>query len=327
MLKSIFTSLLTIAFSLTLISCESPPPPAVPYKVAIINPANHFNHFITGFKQRLSDLDYHKGKIIYYYNGPMNLEQATRTLKFLKTQDINLIYTITSPMTIRAQEIFKDTGVPIVFGPVFSPIEAGISSSINRPDKNTTGIMVRGNIPKSFSFLKESMPKLKTISVPTPDNDLTAIISTKDLRKSAAKHGVKIITTRINNKKELDNYTQHLPKEADAIWLPHAPFIIKHSQEIIAAATANKIPVAAATINPYGTLLSFGPDFEQIGKQVAQLADKLLHKVPASELPIERCEYYLTVNLEVAAQTGITVPDNILQQARVITTASSHSDH
>ena len=100
---------------------------------------------------------------------------------------------------------------------------------------------------------------------------------------------------------------------------------MRYIVDIMAITKAKKVPVASATSQfAYGTLLSYGPDLERVGRQTARLADRLLIGVPASELPIERCEYYLALDLEVAARSNITVPDSVLHQATLINSAIFH---
>ncbi len=312
--------LLILALTLALAGgCDTEPPPFKPYRIAIVHTGDRFAPFIESFKQRLSDLNYLEGEsVVYLYDGPTPPEKLADRLLSLKGQDIDLLYTITSPVTRKAQEIFKGSGIPIVFGPVFSPLEAGLTSSLLKPDKNMTGVMIRGGIPKAFGLLQETMPGLKTITVPFPVNEQSSQLSLKDLQESAARSEIKIVPAAIESAADLNDYLQHIPPEAEALWLLHSPLLLTNNAKILAAAAARKIPVVAATARfDNDLLLSYGPNLDEIGKQVARLADKLLQGVPASELPVEQCEYLLAIDLEVAKQTGVTVPDNILRQADV----------
>lgn len=313
------TYLILTAFLITLGSCNNGPPPRKPVKIAIVNPGQRFSPYIKSFKQRMSDLNYLDGiNSVFLYDGPTSADLLRQRLFYLKAQDIDLLYTITSSATRIAHEIFKDTDVPIVFGPVFSPIDDGFTSSLTRPDKNMTGVMIRGGTAEAFALLHETMPSLKSISVPFPCNEPTSCPSLEDLREVAEKSGVSVIATQIKSEADLDDYLLHLPMETEVIWLPHSSFIMQHASKSYIA-LPQKIPVASATSQfNYRTLLSYGPDLEKIGKQVADLADNLLQGIPASQLPIEQCEYYLSVDLEVALQSGVTIPDNVIWQARSI---------
>ena len=295
------------------------------FKIGIIQPSPRFAPYIKKFKQMMGDLGYIEGQnAIFIYNGPTAPDQVANRLKYLKNQDIDLLYTLTTPVSRKACKIFEGTGIPMVFGPVFSPLEAGLTSSLTKPDKNMTGVMIRGSIPKTFGFLKETIPSLKNISIPFPADETVARLSLDDLQESTQKSGVKIMPVTIKNKADLNNYLLHIPQETDVIWVTHSALIMKNFPSITAAAFAKNIPLASANLQlNNGTLLSYGPNLDSIIKQVARLADKLLQGIPVEKLPIEHCEYMLTLDLDVANRTGITIPDNVLRQAAVIKTDPS----
>ncbi len=322
--KTIISILLIIAFHLTLGGCgQGPLPPSKPYKIAIINPDKSFSPLIKIFKTELSYLDYHQGtNTIYLDNGPIKADRIPQVLAFLKTQEIDLLYTLTTPVSEKAYEVFKGSGIPILFGPVYSPLKSGLTNSLSKPDKNVTGVMTCDNTTKVLGFLDKTIPSLKCISAPFPGNKPTTPYRLEDLREKAKKLGVKIITTDIRNQDDIENYLQHMPTEADAIWLPHSPFDMIPEVRICNEATAGKIPVVAVTSRYVNdALFTYSPNLQKIARQLAHQADKLLQGSPASEIPVEKCTYELSVNLEAAVQNGINIPDIVMNQAQIFRSA------
>lgn len=325
--KTIISALLIIAFHLTLGGCgQGPLPPSKPYKIAIINPDKIFNPLIEKFKIELSYLDYHEGKnTIYLGNGPIKADRISQVLAFLKTQEIDLLYTLTTPVSEKAYEVFKDSGIPILFGPVYSPLKSGLTNSLSKPDKNVTGVMTCDNTTKVLEFLYKTIPSLKCISAPFPGNNPTTPFRLEDLREKAKELGVKIITTDIRNQADIENYLHHIPSEADAIWLPHSPFDMISQARIGYTATAKKIPVVAVTTQYVNdALFTYSPNLRKIARQIAHQADQLLQGSPASEIPVEKCTYELSVNLEAAVQNGISIPDIVMNQTKIIRSAVHH---
>jgi len=320
-IKCKYILIVAIAFFLSLGGCDKKETHSTKtYKIAVTHSNDRFNPFFMKFKKHLAELGYKEGQnTIFLYDGPVSEDQLEEQLTYLKSQDIDLLYTISTPASRLAHKIFKGSGVPILFGPVFSPIDAGLTSSLTAPDKNMTGVMVRGSIPKAFGFLKESIPTLKNISVPLAINEKTARLSVKDLKENATKFGVNINTWEMRNKEDLNNYLRQLTTETEAIWIPHSPFLMDNITQISATATAKKIPLASA--NPQrnsNIMLTYGPELDSLTKQLARLAGKLLQGTPPANLPIEHCEYSLSINLEIAKQTNINIPDNVLRQATVV---------
>jgi len=66
----------------------------------------------------------------------------------------------------------------------------------------------------------------------------------------------------------------------------------------------------------HGVLMSYGPSMNEVGRAAAKYVDKILKGAHPSELPIEQIsKYYLVIDLRVARQTGIDVPQNLLFRA------------
>jgi ABC-type uncharacterized transport system substrate-binding protein len=65
-----------------------------------------------------------------------------------------------------------------------------------------------------------------------------------------------------------------------------------------------------------GALLSYGPNSLERWRRAAVYVDKLLKGARASELPVEQpATFELVVNLKVAKELGITIPESLAQRA------------
>ena len=64
--------------------------------------------------------------------------------------------------------------------------------------------------------------------------------------------------------------------------------------------------------------MSYTFDLETLTIQAIRLVDKILSGTPAGSLPIERPEYFLTVNLKTAQAIGVEIPDDVLEAAHTI---------
>ncbi|MDH3360598.1 MAG: ABC transporter substrate-binding protein, partial [Desulfobulbaceae bacterium] len=253
------------------------------------------------------------------YEGPTPKDQVTNRLTFLEQQKIDLLFSITTPVTIQAQKIFTDSKTPIVFAPVFSPVDAGLVNAETRCGKNITGVMVRGSTAKSLGYLMECLPNLKTIFVPFHSSELPAQLTLKDLKKEADKFGINILTSDVSNNSSLEMALQNIPKQADAIWMTHSRLIVENAPTIILAATKLKIPVISpASQYRNGALLSYAPNPQSMGQQAGKIAAKVLNGIDASKIPVEQAEYFLGINLVTARELGIEIRNDILREADFI---------
>ena len=63
-------------------------------------------------------------------------------------------------------------------------------------------------------------------------------------------------------------------------------------------------------------MISYGQSLKEGARRVAVYVDKILKGVKPSEIPIEQdSRYELTINLRIARELGITVPQELLLRA------------
>jgi len=112
----------------------------------------------------------------------------------------------------------------------------------------------------------------------------------------------------------------NIPEDADAIFMLPDGLAINLVDYFVAAADEHDLPFAGPTVDQVkeGALMSFGIDLFQVGRQVARLADQILRGVAPAELPVEQGEFFLWINLKAAEDIGLSISDQILNQASII---------
>ncbi|MBI5632345.1 MAG: ABC transporter substrate-binding protein [Nitrospirae bacterium] len=310
----IFCALLPIS---VLSGCEQRQNKA--YSVGIINPGSGYDEVVKGFKAGMEKRGYSEGKnITYLYDGPLkNLNDADVRIKGMLAGNVDLIYSLTTPATKRVKAALAGTNVSAVFGPVHDPVSSGLVNSLANPGGQLTGIKVRGSTPKALEWLRAIVPAVKVIYVPFHITDDAACQTVDDLRETAAKFNIHLVTENVTNKKELETALMNIPHNADAIWMTCSNLLFSNVDKIVKAASARKIPTASSTHSPYrsGILISYGENDFHLGEDVSRLADKLLKGASAAQVPVETAEFFLGINLQTARAIGIKVPPEVIKQA------------
>jgi len=290
------------------------------FVIGIVNVNPGLKSVVDGFKSGLAKSGFVEGENVrYVHKNPQDsTDQIDAALKDLLTQKADLLLTITTHATQRARLAVRGSKIPVVFAPVFSPVESGLVNSLVRPGGNLTGIQVGGNIAKALEWHKAFFPKSKRILVPCKCEEENRVQeqSFSELRNAASKFGIELVVAEFQTLNDLKAIMADIPKDIDSIWLLNSPFAVSRIEIFTEAAIKCKLPLSTGTSQSrVGVLMSYGQNAFRTGEQASRLAHKILDGAPPSDLPVETSDFYLTINLKTARAIGIKVPDTLLQQA------------
>jgi len=241
-------------------------------------------------------------------------------LKDMVDQRVDLIFTMTTPATKKAQEITRDSGIPVVFI-LYDAVGSGVVKDLLKPGTNLTGIQLQGATPKSLEKLLEIAPAAKHILIPVCFDTGAGRRSLEDLQKAAGQLGLQLTVSEVRTIDELQAAMDSLSHDIDAIFILHSWLVGANLEPVIAAAIKNRIPVFSAGHVHFddGLLFSYGPRNKETGRQAARLADYILkHDFSPALMPVETPDFFLGINMKTAAASKIEIPYNMLQQADFI---------
>ncbi len=295
------------------------------FKVGILNPIELFDPSVEGFKAGMTALGYVEGQnITYVYDGPIgNFDEGLQSYaRQLAERKADLIFTITTPATLAAQQATSD--IPIVFTLVTDPVGAGFAESWAHPGRNLTGISDANPDSRRLQLLKQMLPAMKRVYLPL-DTDIQAVQSAlQDVQSAADQLGVELVLREVHTPDEVRQAMTEIPADVDAVIILPDVTTNEFVAEFATVTMARGLPFSTPTTpHTENVLLSYGVDFYPAGEQAARLAAQVLRGTRPGDLPVESLEFALMVNLQAAEALGITVPDSILMQADTIIRASA----
>lgn len=240
-------------------------------------------------------------------------------LKDMVSKHVDLIFTVTTPAAKMAKKITEGTNIPVVFV-VYDAVESGLVKSLTDPGGNLTGVQLRGSVPKTVEWMLNVVPGAKHIFVPVKFDTGAARMSIEDLKKSAAKSGLKLTVSEVGTAEELRTSLSNIPKDIDAVFIIHSILIVSNIDEIIDTTIRKKIPPVSSGHDHYkrGALISYGNVDDGTGFQAARLTNSILRGTPPADLPVEIADFSLGINLKTARTIGIEISNDILQQTEYI---------
>ena len=232
---------------------------------------------------------------------------------------MDLIFTIGTTATIAVTREIKD--VPVVFGMVYDPVEAGVAKDWKSSGNNTTGASPKVPMSRLVSSLKELAPVKKLAVLYTPGEKNTEI-QLKELQKLQANSQFKVIPVILANKEEVPQTLSSVVHTVDAIYLTGSG-IVGETVPIIVD-IANKAHVVTIThlddLVEKGALLGICANSNLVGHLAGRKAVLILKGAKPSSIPIEiekKLDFILNMKTVKAGQFRIP-PDFMKLVTRTI---------
>jgi putative ABC transport system substrate-binding protein len=292
-------------------------PPANP-RIGVLMPA--VPAMEEGLRQGLQELGYIEDKnIIIDWRRSAGTDQELRSLAAdLLRSKAEIIVTAGTAATRAAMETTKT--VPVVFH-VGDPVASGFAASLARPGGNGTGVSVISSelIAKRLELLHQLLPRAKrVIFLGNPSNPM-AIQLSDELQKAARRLGLRLDTLNARNIPEIDAAMRKIQRRvADACLVGGDLLFLAEKARIARAIRENRMPAVFAyrEFHEDGALMSYGPSLKATMHSAATYVDKILKGAKPADLPIEQISKYdLVIDLRVAREMGITVPQELLFRA------------
>jgi putative ABC transport system substrate-binding protein len=214
--------------------------------------------------------------------------------------------------------------LPIVFGSVPDPVEAGLVTSLARPGGNLTGLaaLAQELVGKRLEQLKLVVPGVRRVAIlwqPGAFPERTAKDILKEAEVAARALGVRVQFVEARDPGDFDRAFSEMTRErAGALAVSPNTMFINERRRLADLAAKNRLPALYPTRESVdaGGLMSYGPNLADSFRRAATFVDKILKGAKPGDLPVERpTKFELVINLKTAKALGLTIPPAVLQRA------------
>jgi putative ABC transport system substrate-binding protein len=209
--------------------------------------------------------------------------------------------------------------IPIVFLSSADPIRLGLAASLARPGGNATGVtlLLDDTASKRLEFLKEAVPQVRHVAFlwnpDHPDNEL------REAERAAKSLDVRLQLVEMRGAGDLDGAFRTITDAGcDAFYVVSSRQTVLSTSRIVDFATRYRLPLAGGwgAWAHAGGLLSYGPNINDMMRQVVAYVDKILKGAKPADLPIQQpIKFEFVINAKVAKAIGVDVPPTILSRA------------
>ena len=282
-----------------------------------------FNDMKDGFIEELRAKGYTEDKCDIVVKSAQGDTATLNTIcQEMVDSRMDLVATIATPAT--QAMVNMDSDIPVVFISVSAPVAAGVTSNMEKPDKNATGTSNAIPVSDIFNLSDSLTPGNKTYGLIYNTGEVNSVNTVKDAKSYLDGKGLKYVEAVVTNSSEIQQAAESLVGSVDAIFVPNDSVVQSGMAQITEITRKNKIPVYAcsATTVQSGAFATVAMNDKQIGSQSADMAVEILGgrkvaDVPSVVVPASRT----VINQNTMEALGVTIPDSVKSTAQLITDA------
>ncbi len=216
-------------------------------------------------------------------------------------------------MSALADEI---TDIPIVFSMVLSP-----QDKLKKVPKNMTGIAMNVSPSRQMKVLAKLLPQVKRVATVYEPDESSALIDQG--KKACRAIDRELVSQQVLSSTEAVEKAELLLATNAAYWMiPDRWMKSKDVVRYLFFTAREKQKALIGLSDKYvraGALFAFTVRNEALGRQAGELSNRMLASKGRAISPIEMArDADLSINTKVAKNMGITVPDDLLRQAKVL---------
>jgi ABC-type uncharacterized transport system substrate-binding protein len=210
--------------------------------------------------------------------------------------------------------------IPIVFAAAADPVGTGLVASLPRPGGNVTGLSIQGPeiTGKRLGLLREVVPGVRRLVIMGNPDTPGAALEMREMQAKANAVGLEAAVSEIRRAEDIATAFEALKGRADALYVTPDPLMSTLRIRINALALAARLPTLHTLRDEAkaGGLISYGPNFTDLFRRAAHLADKILRGANPADIPVEQpTKFELVLNLKTARMLGLEIPDHLLALA------------
>ncbi len=268
---------------------------------------------LAGYEEGV-DVDY----ILASAQGDPN--NAIPIAQSFQSQGVTVVVAISTPMALAAVEVFKGTGVPIVFSAVTDPVAAGLVLDALDPSKNgnVTGVSDLIDVAGDLQLLQELSPAIRRIGVVYNPGEANSDQLTRIAESAAPDLGLTIVKAVADSTANVPMAAQSLVGRVDAFYVTTDNTVVSAIDAVVSAAEEAQVPflMADPTSLRFGPQLATGFDYYRHGLLTGDVVAEILGGKKPDEIPVvyqSGAEIFL--NLDSAATIGLAFPQLVIDRA------------
>jgi putative tryptophan/tyrosine transport system substrate-binding protein len=214
------------------------------------------------------------------------------------------------------------TAIPIIFGIGTDAVQAGLVTSLARPEGNVTGVSyMQGELAaKQLGLLHELLPGAARFAVlVNPNNPLVTETTITGLQAAISDIGAQIEVLSAGSNRDIDAaFASLVQKRAEALLVSPGPLFSNRRVQLATLASRHAVPAMYydREFVEVGGLISYGTSLVDQYRQTGIYTARVLKGARPADLPVLRAtKFELVINLVTAKSLPLEIPPMLLARA------------
>lgn len=262
-----------------------------------------------------------KNTIIVSENAQGNLTLSVQIAQKIVAKNPDAVLAIGTPSAQALLKLTRPKAIPLVFASISDPVGAGLVDSLEAPGPYATGTRNTPCFKQLLGLIKRLKIDIQTLGVIFNPSEKNALDLLSALKQEAQAVGCTIIEASAHTTLEVLPAAQKLARQVQGFLLLQDNTVASALPSVLKVAKAERLPVFSSFLEAIevGALLALAPDEYAIGQQSAKLLVRILEGASPASLPVQDPQdLELHLNAAVAKSLQICLPDDLIQEARVV---------
>lgn len=254
-----------------------------------------------------------------YKNATADMGNAKQISDSFVSDKVDMICAIATPTAQSAYNAAMNEGIPVIYTAVTDPVAAELAEEDGTPVGEVTGTSDKLPVEEQLKMIRNMLPDAKKLGIMYTTSEANSVSAIKEYESLVEKYGFELVEKGITFTADVALAAEDLVSQVDCITNLTDNTVVASLPTILEKANEKNIPVFGSEIEQVkiGCLAAEGIDYLALGEQTGKMAAQVLKgEKKASEINFETITtpgFY--VNLKVAENLGITVPDELADTA------------
>jgi ABC-type uncharacterized transport system substrate-binding protein len=289
------------------------------YKIAIgyFGPDAGVDIVIKNFLDGMAALGYKEGDNLIITKFHAGGEMANIPQLFQKADNggNDLIVAMTTPCIAGAATVVKKTKLIFVY--VYDALAAGVGKTFQDHMPMLTGVQSFPPVEETISLIKESVPGITTLATVYNAGEANSKAVMEKARLIIQKNGITFKEFTVANTNDIaQSAIAAANSGAQAIWITGDNTVLQSFEGILKPANEKKIPVFINDTDflERGAVAAIGIKWENIAKEAAKYADRVLKGENPKDMPIINItNTNIVVNKNILNKFNIKIPEKYMK--------------